>query len=222
MLVTLGAEGMYLWSSDDAKTKCIYLSATAQEVFDVSGAGDTVAAIATLSLAAMRVLPTRLDWLTSRAVIVVTKWGTHPVEQQKLIDALATTKKSSHQLCKASDKISELAALKDLLGPPASRHRKVVFTNGCFDLMHAGHATYLEKARELGDCLVVAVNSDHSVARLKGAARPIISQAERALLIASLACVDHVLVFEEDTPLAVIENLLPDILVKGPIMIAAP
>ena len=93
--------------------------------------------------------------------------------------------------------------------------RKAVFTNGCFDLLHAGHVTLLEQARRLGDLLIVAINSDRSVRRLKGAGRPIIAQRDRARLLSALACVDYVLIFDEATPAGLIRRLRPDILVKG-------
>jgi D-beta-D-heptose 7-phosphate kinase/D-beta-D-heptose 1-phosphate adenosyltransferase len=93
--------------------------------------------------------------------------------------------------------------------------RTLVFTNGCFDLLHAGHAAYLREARLLGDVLVVAVNSDASVRRLKGPGRPVIGQADRAALVAALQCVDHVLVFDDDTPHRLLRLLRPDVLVKG-------
>ena len=92
---------------------------------------------------------------------------------------------------------------------------KVVFTNGCFDILHRGHASYLASARDLGDCLVVGLNTDNSVRRLKGNSRPINSENDRAYLLASLESVDYVILFEEDTPLELIKCVLPDVLVKG-------
>jgi len=93
--------------------------------------------------------------------------------------------------------------------------KRIVFTNGCFDILHAGHVDYLEKARSLGDILVVGLNSDDSVRRIKGARRPVIPQEMRARVLSSLRCVDYVVVFEEDTPLRLIEAIRPDVLVKG-------
>jgi D-beta-D-heptose 7-phosphate kinase/D-beta-D-heptose 1-phosphate adenosyltransferase len=110
-------------------------------------------------------------------------------------------------------RILERAELIDRYGRP--RTMRVVFTNGCFDLLHRGHAEYLCAARALGDALVVGVNTDTSVRRLKGAHRPIVPEADRAFVIASLACVDAVTLFAEDTPLGLIRALLPDVLVKG-------
>ena len=106
-------------------------------------------------------------------------------------------------------------ALRTALAPRRRDGTRVVFTNGCFDLVHAGHVRYLEAARALGDVLVVALNDDASVRRLKGAGRPILALAERAEVLAGLTAVDHLVAFAEDTPLALIEILQPDVLVKG-------
>lgn len=114
-----------------------------------------------------------------------------------------------------SDKVLDLPALLPVLRERRDRGARIVFTNGCFDLLHPGHVTYLEAARALGDLLVVGLNSDGSVRRLKGAGRPILSQAERATVLAGLRSVDFVVVFEEDTPLSVIEAIVPHLLVKG-------
>lgn len=110
-------------------------------------------------------------------------------------------------------KIMDRAELVRRFGRP--RSMRLVFTNGCFDLLHRGHVEYLVEARSLGDALVVGVNSDASVRRLKGADRPLVTAADRALLIAALACVDAVTIFDEDTPRELIAELLPDVLVKG-------
>jgi D-beta-D-heptose 7-phosphate kinase/D-beta-D-heptose 1-phosphate adenosyltransferase len=112
-------------------------------------------------------------------------------------------------------KVLPLSALLAEIAPRRRAGERVVFTNGCFDLLHPGHVTYLEAARDLGDLLVVGLNSDESVRRLKGPARPILPQDDRAAVLAGLRSVDYVVVFGEDTPLALIEALLPDVLVKG-------
>ena len=112
-------------------------------------------------------------------------------------------------------KIKELRDLKATLGRVGKRKKKVVFTNGCFDILHAGHISYIEEARALGDLLVIGVNSDASLRRLKGSTRPIVPQAERMRLLAALEAVDFIVVFEEDTPAALIKELMPDILAKG-------
>ena len=115
----------------------------------------------------------------------------------------------------SKDKILSLEGLSTLLAGIRLAGKKTVFTNGCFDIMHAGHASYLEEARALGDVLIVGMNSDASVGRLKGPSRPVIAQEDRALMLAALASVDYVVVFEEDTPYELIKVLQPDLLVKG-------
>lgn len=115
----------------------------------------------------------------------------------------------------SKDKILSAKELASVLEIRRQAGCKLVFTNGCFDIMHAGHVQYLEAAKALGDILVVAVNSDASVSRLKGPSRPVIAQQDRALMLAALACVDYVTIFEEDTPYETIGLLQPDILVKG-------
>ena len=116
---------------------------------------------------------------------------------------------------KAREKIKERGELAALLRALQEGGERVVFTNGCFDLLHPGHVRYLERARALGDILVVAVNSDDSVLRLKGSGRPILSDSHRCEIVGSLHSVDYVTVFSEDTPLQIIEQLRPDVLVKG-------
>jgi rfaE bifunctional protein nucleotidyltransferase chain/domain len=112
-------------------------------------------------------------------------------------------------------KVSSREALVEERKRLQTEGRRVVFTNGCFDLLHPGHIRYLEQARALGDCLIVALNSDASVRKLKGDGRPILKEAERAEVMAALACVDYVTIFEEETPRELIAELLPDVLVKG-------
>jgi D-beta-D-heptose 7-phosphate kinase/D-beta-D-heptose 1-phosphate adenosyltransferase len=109
----------------------------------------------------------------------------------------------------------DVATLSATLAPDRAAGRRVVFTNGCFDLLHPGHVRYLTAARALGDVLVVGLNGDASVGRLKGAGRPVLRLDERAEVLAGLAAVDHLIVFDDDTPRAVIAGLLPDVLVKG-------
>jgi len=114
-----------------------------------------------------------------------------------------------------NDRVVSLRRLLEVLGPLRREGKKVVFTNGCFDIMHAGHVRYLAKARSLGDILVVGLNSDDSVRAIKGASRPIVPERERAEVLASLRCVDYVVIFREPTPLRLIRAIKPDILVKG-------
>ncbi|MDD4687202.1 MAG: D-glycero-beta-D-manno-heptose 1-phosphate adenylyltransferase [Candidatus Cloacimonetes bacterium] len=116
---------------------------------------------------------------------------------------------------KLEEKITDQKALVKLCQKQQALGKKIVFTNGCFDILHAGHVQYLEEARNLGDILVVGLNSDSSVSRLKGASRPINTEQNRALVLAALCAIDYVCIFEEDTPLTLIKAILPDILVKG-------
>ena len=112
-------------------------------------------------------------------------------------------------------KLKDLPAMKKEIDRLKAKGKKVVFTNGCFDILHPGHARYLWAARQLGDYLVVAVNSDRSVRAIKAEGRPIVPEQERAEMVTALQCVDGVVIFDEETPLRVIERLLPDVLVKG-------
>lgn len=110
-------------------------------------------------------------------------------------------------------KITDIEKLKEILNK--NNGKKIVFTNGCFDILHRGHVEYLQKAKELGDLLVLGLNSDSSVKRLKGESRPINNEKDRAIILSALECVDYIIIFNEDTPLELIKNLKPDILVKG-------
>jgi D-beta-D-heptose 7-phosphate kinase/D-beta-D-heptose 1-phosphate adenosyltransferase len=114
-----------------------------------------------------------------------------------------------------SQKITSLEELSEQLAWDREKGKKVVFTNGCFDLLHVGHIRYLQQARRMGDLLVVAINTDDSVRRLKGPSRPVQPEMDRAEILAGLECVDYVVSFDEDTPFALIEHLTPDVLVKG-------
>ena len=113
------------------------------------------------------------------------------------------------------NKLIQLSQAKKIIDVHRATGKRIVFTNGCFDLLHVGHITYLHQAAELGDVLVVGLNSDGSVRRLKGKKRPVIGQRDRAAILAALQCVDFVLIFDQDNPLELIESLRPDVLVKG-------
>jgi len=127
----------------------------------------------------------------------------------------ASRKPPENQPLRARDKLLSRRAAAEAIARAQRRGERVVFTNGCFDLLHVGHIRSLEQARSLGDRLVVAVNSDASVRRLKGSERPLVSQRQRSEVLAALACVDWVVVFGDDTPLSVIRALRPDVLAKG-------
>lgn len=216
ILVTLGAKGMVL--IPDPKTgvqEPLHLPAVAREVFDVSGAGDTVVAIMTLAFAAGSSLAQAMHIANTAAAIVVGKWGTQPVQLEELEAALRAHPEPRKSFFPSTAKITSLETVRQLVRDPASRTKKVVFTNGCFDILHSGHVTYLEEARALGDILVVGINTDESVQALKGPSRPVVSLEHRMRVLASLGCVDYVVAFGQETPLELIKALLPDVLVKG-------
>lgn len=206
LLVTRGAAGMSLFQPPQAPR---HLPAHARDVYDVTGAGDTViAAFAAAVIGGLSyVEAARLANVT--AGIVVGKAGTAVVHREEL---------EAHLQARNAPWQSKLLSRNEL-SRAVQQHRqrgeRIVFTNGCFDLLHGGHVHYLQQARALGDCLVVALNDDASVRRLKGEGRPLRPQDERARLLAALACVDYVVLFSEATPLALIKSLRPDVLVKG-------
>jgi D-beta-D-heptose 7-phosphate kinase/D-beta-D-heptose 1-phosphate adenosyltransferase len=144
------------------------------------------------------------------AGIVVGKVGTVPVTQAELLKVLASEDGHSQV-----DKICDQSQLLALVNRWKENHQKIVFTNGCFDLLHAGHVTYLEAAKKTGDKLILGLNTDQSVSALKGSSRPVIHEQDRARLLAALAAVDAVILFDEDTPLNLIKAIKPDILAKG-------
>jgi D-beta-D-heptose 7-phosphate kinase/D-beta-D-heptose 1-phosphate adenosyltransferase len=184
--------------------------AAARQVFDVSGAGDTVIAVLALCLASGLGAETAVQLANAAAGIVVGKVGTVPVEKHELLAALAP-----NIALHAEDKVLSRAELVTRVALWKANGERVVFTNGCFDLLHVGHITVLEQARRFGDRLIVAINSDASVSGLKGPTRPIVGETDRARVLAALAAVDAVCVFSEPTPLELIVATRPDVLVKG-------
>ena len=144
------------------------------------------------------------------AGVVVGKLGTVPVNREELLAELL-----NEDIHEQADKVCELPSLQLRVAGWRAAGQRIVFTNGCFDLLHAGHVTYLEGARKLGDRLIVGLNTDRSVSALKGPSRPVIHEADRARVMAALEAVDAVVLFDEDTPLTLINALRPDVLVKG-------
>ncbi len=184
--------------------------ARAREVFDVSGAGDTVIATLAASLAAKLDIQTATDLANLAAGIVVGKIGTAPIAHHELIALLTPSTPLS-----GAEKILDRAHLAARISDWRASGETIVFTNGCFDLLHVGHITLLEDCRKFGSKLVLGLNSDASVCRLKGPTRPIVGENERARVMAALAAVDAVVLFAEDTPLELISEIRPDVLVKG-------
>ncbi|MBN2793008.1 MAG: D-glycero-beta-D-manno-heptose 1-phosphate adenylyltransferase, partial [Desulfuromonadales bacterium] len=206
LVLTRSEEGMSLFQRDGRE---LHMPTKAREVFDVSGAGDTVLSVIGIGLAAGLSLEQAAAVSNLAAGIVVGKVGTSTVSPEEILQAVGATHADSDL------KIRNREALAMLLERERQRGRRIVFTNGCFDLLHVGHVKYLQAARRLGDLLVLGLNSDDSIRRLKGPNRPLISQDERAHILAALDCINHVVIFDEDTPLELIRLLRPDILVKG-------
>ncbi|WP_104638300.1 D-glycero-beta-D-manno-heptose-7-phosphate kinase [Helicobacter bizzozeronii] len=201
-LITLSEQGMAFLDHH----QLVKIPTIAREVYDVSGAGDSVIAALAFCLALGYDLHQACLFANASGAVVVGKVGSARASYAEVLEFL---QRHYHQ----GQKILDRHALKPLL--QASRPKRVVFTNGCFDLLHRGHVHYLQEAKKLGDILVVGLNSDSSVRALKGTSRPIHDQASRAFILAGLECVDFVVIFEEQTPLDLIKTLEPDILVKG-------
>ena len=205
LLVTRSEKGMLLVEADKEP---LFLSTQAREVFDVTGAGDTV--IATLAGA----LASGQDWAAAAALsnvaagLVVRKIGVASVTPGEISVSL-------HQRGQGGRGLVGPKELQLMVAESRQRGERVIMTNGCFDVLHAGHVSYLEEAKSLGDRLIVAVNDDESVKRLKGESRPINALEDRLLVLAGLAAVDWVVPFSDDTPAALIADVLPDVLVKG-------
>ena len=208
LLVTRGSEGMGLFGKQGVPR---FLSANAREVFDVSGAGDTVISTLAAGVATGRSFADAAGVANLAAGIVVGKLGTQPVLWEELAGVLTVGNGAGTPATKVAGLPSAGIALADW----RRKGQKIVFTNGCFDLLHPGHVSLLHQARRLGDRLVVGLNTDASIRRLKGEDRPILSGKDRAAVLSGLADVDLIVFFEEDTPLNLIDALRPDILVKG-------
>ena len=187
----------------------IVLPTRPREVCDVTGAGDMVAAVLGLCLASGIDMQKAAALANVAAGLEVERLGVVQITRREICAEMAR--------CSAEplNKLVSLERMTRLAERYRHEGKSVVFTNGCFDLLHVGHVNYLLDAAQKGDVLVVAVNSDASVRRLKGVSRPVISQDNRASLISALGCVDHVLIFDEDTPRAVLREIRPDVLVKG-------
>lgn len=205
LLITRGDQGMTLLRSGMPAT---HLPAHAREVYDVTGAGDTVVATLAAALADGQDLTAAVFLANLAAGIVVGKIGTATVESIELHQAMQTDLQSERGL------MTEVQ-LKAAVESARIAGQRIVMTNGCFDVLHAGHVRYLEQARALGDRLIVAVNDDSSVQRIKGSGRPVNPLEQRMAVLAGLASVDWVVPFAEDTPERIICKVLPNILVKG-------
>lgn len=205
LLITRSEHGMTLLRKEQ---EAFHLPTQAREVYDVTGAGDTVIATFALAIAAEAQYTQAAALANIAAGIVVGKLGTSSVSEAELINATMTGQESGFGVVTEDQ-------LKIAVKQAKARGDKIVMTNGCFDILHAGHVSYLTHAKELGERLIVAVNNDDSVTRLKGVGRPVNPVDRRMAVLAGLGAVDWVVDFSEDTPQRIISNILPDVLVKG-------
>lgn len=185
---------------------CIHFPAQPIDVYDVTGAGDTVIATIGFCLSLGVDLEKSVYYANKAASIVVRKAGTVPILYDEFISIIEKKEKT---------KLINLEQLKFILEDLRKKNKKIVFTNGCFDILHAGHITYLEKAKELGNVLIVGLNTDDSIKRIKGDKRPIQNQEDRAKILSSLESVDFIVLFNEETPEKLIKMIQPDFLIKG-------
>lgn len=203
VLTTLGAKGMALIGDGEP----YFVKSLAKEVFDVSGAGDTTIAYLSACIANGLPIRTAVNIANYAAGIQVGKVGTSSVRLQEVRDIISN---EDHGI---SQKILSVEEIENFRKDNAIK--KIVFTNGCFDILHVGHKRYLQQAASLGDILIVGVNSDASVRRLKGPTRPVNNEHDRAEMLSALGFIDYVTIFDEDTPYELIKKIQPDVLVKG-------
>jgi len=204
LVLTRSERGVRLYAGGAPKD----IPARARQVFDVTGAGDTFAAAFAAFLLSGESAETAARLANVAAGIKVRKVGTATVTREEIAEEVERVPRTARKRVDAATAAAAAAERR-------ARGETVVFTNGCFDLLHAGHIKYLEASRALGDCLIVGLNTDGSVTRLKGADRPILDETERAEILSALGCVDYVVTFDEDTPVALIEAIRPDVLTKG-------
>ncbi|MCG2835341.1 bifunctional D-glycero-beta-D-manno-heptose-7-phosphate kinase/D-glycero-beta-D-manno-heptose 1-phosphate adenylyltransferase HldE [Photobacterium sp. WH77] len=205
LLITRSEHGMTLLQKGQEP---LHMPTQAKEVYDVTGAGDTVISVLAASLSAGKSLSDACKLANAAAGVVVGKLGTSTLSTIELTNAVHGSQDSGFGVMAESQ-------LKQAVLAAKARGEKVVMTNGCFDILHAGHVAYLNEAAKLGDRLIVAVNADSSVRALKGAGRPVNPEDRRMAVLAGLAAVDWVVSFKEDTPQRLISEILPDLLVKG-------
>jgi D-beta-D-heptose 7-phosphate kinase/D-beta-D-heptose 1-phosphate adenosyltransferase len=204
-MITLSEDGIAFY--EDSLHR---VSTVAREVFDVTGAGDTVIAALGFALTQDKSLHDSVMFANAAAAVVVGKLGSATASLTEIVE-YETSLKQTH----ADSRLKTREQIKALAASLKERGKHIVFTNGCFDLLHVGHVRYLEEAKSFGDVLILGLNSDASVKRLKGKNRPINSETDRAYVLAALESVDYVVIFDEDTPYDLIKAVQPDTLVKG-------
>ena len=206
-VITLDREGAYVYVAESGGRRIPHQCPRA--VYEVSGAGDETLAVLAAALAAGCGYDQAVELANVAGGIEVERFGFVPVSRAELVAELR------RMIGLREDKVVGRRQLAEACARRRSAGETLVFTNGCFDLLHMGHVRYLQQARRLGSCLTVAINSDDSVRRLKGPGRPVIGAGERAEMLAALECVDYVTVFDEDTPEPLLALLKPDVLAKG-------
>ena len=205
IVLTRGKNGIsYRLKNTPLKT----VSSNAKEVYDVTGAGDTVISSFLVCYLFSQDWDFAVQAANSAAAVIVSRIGTSSLNQNELLQLIEGEKSKE-------SKILGIDSLKKQVFEQKKKNKKIIFTNGCFDLLHPGHLMILKKSKALGDILVVALNSDSSVKKLKGSSRPLITEKERANIISSFDCVDYVTIFSEDTPINTIKQIKPDVIVKG-------
>ncbi len=204
-LITLSEQGVAIYD-DKLRTH----PTVAREVFDVTGAGDTVLASLGFALACGYEIDDAVEFANLAAGVVVGKIGSATATLNEIIEYESSLNKST-----SDEHIKTLGEIATLSKELKARSKRIIFTNGCFDILHAGHVRYLETAKSYGDVLILGLNSDRSVTALKGKGRPINTQLDRAYILAALEAVDYVVVFDEDTPYDLIKTVKPHVLVKG-------
>jgi len=205
-IITLSEDGMAIFD----RQNMIKIPTVAKEVYDVTGAGDTVLASLGYSLAQEGDIIDACHFANSAAAVVVGKVGSATASLEEISEYQHSIKQGSLEA-----KIKTRDEIRGVVDRLKKSSKKIVFTNGCFDILHSGHVKYLHKAKELGDVLIIGLNNDTSVERLKGEGRPINQEEDRATVLSALESVDFVVVFDEDTPLELIKVITPDVLVKG-------
>jgi D-beta-D-heptose 7-phosphate kinase / D-beta-D-heptose 1-phosphate adenosyltransferase len=205
VVITLDSEGLYLAGHDEPGH---LIPTRGIEVVDVTGAGDMIVSVLAMMLAGKAPIHDSLRIANAAAGVEVSRVGAAPVSRSEIIADLLSAAGGSPKVKALEDAAAAAAECR-------RHHGKVVFTNGCFDIFHSGHSEYLRFARQQGDMLVIGINSDASVRRLKGPKRPITPEEERARVLAALDVIDCVVIFDDDTPTRLIEAIRPDILVKG-------
>lgn len=205
LIITLDRDGSIVATADEE----LAIASSPRAVYDITGAGDMVLATLGLCVAGGLSIPDAARVANVAAGLEVERFGVAPVERAEVLAKLCFDQTAFRaKLVTANDMVHVAEQYR-------RQGKKIVFTNGCFDLLHIGHVTYLQEAARLGDILVVAVNSDGSVKRLKGPTRPVIRDEDRSALLAALGCVTHVLIFDEDTPESLLRRIRPEVLVKG-------